>query len=867
MSGIHRNRRLGRVFDSEVQRILDFVARGIGVRVVGAPGSGKTSVVRSVMSNLEKTGVAVHFITGLRTHRTLPFAAIKGLGLDLRPGRSGVFDIADVLTSQLATNGKHLLVVDDLHLVDSESLAVLEAVRRRSTCPMVATAPETWAFSKGQLAILNNGREAHLQLDPLHYEQVHMLIAQVLGAPADADTTARILTKSAGNPRLIVRIAETASLSNLLVMKDKQWGMTTNTLWNEHLRGTLESLLAELSTDEFTALHTMAILGTARVDVLQKVIEPDALEGLERRGFLSVMDDHHNGSIAAISPPVIADYFRGNKNLRDRKLLRRKVAGVLEAAPRAEQENQTTADCLVRVLATLRLEKGDGDAVTARHFHDHSSDRERIRFERWEANKSAANAASLLRIYWGAPVDVQRAARVCSETTTSDADPKDVLFVTITRAMLAVHTGQGPGAAVDILQKFADDNPDHAAEAAHAITFLSASHGRVPLDASTGVLEGKPSGMGSLVHGLLELYRFRPAAAYDAVDGQNDDDTFSHLRPFIRGFALFAAGRIEESLVFALDWRAEARKNLDQFGVVTSSYVAAHGLLYRGHFEEAEYLMSSVFAMGRPGFVVDALYDAMLRLAGLRHATTATPPALSIAAQARTEVPDVGPLPGIGKGAYELIAHDSAQPSTFDRKAAKLVRRQLKSGYVLEAMMTALLCTCLNPGRPVLDLLQKILRDSGVTVHDQLIGIATAVVEGDHQLLGLLLKHYEPDIDTYQVGMLLRGALKRHVIEGNTAAADAMAQASSMFAVRFPSANEQLSFNSFRTTPLTEREIEVAVLAGHRTNVEIAEHLGISARTVENHISNALRKTGATSRNGLFMLVGNSLPPRGAGIS
>lgn len=265
------------MFDSEVQRILDFVARGIGVRVVGAPpGSGKTSVVRSVMSNLEKTGVSVHFISGLRTHRTIPYSAIKGgLGLDMRPGRSGVFDIADVFSSQLAKAGKHLLVVDDLHLVDSESLAVLEAVRRRSDCPMVATAPpETWAFSRGQLAVLNNGREAHLQLDPLHYEQVHLLIAQVLGAPADADTTARILTKSAGNPRLIVRIAETASLSNLLVMKNKQWCMTADTLWNEHLRGTLEALLAELSAEEFTALHIMAILGTARVDVLHKVIQP-----------------------------------------------------------------------------------------------------------------------------------------------------------------------------------------------------------------------------------------------------------------------------------------------------------------------------------------------------------------------------------------------------------------------------------------------------------------------------------------------------------------------------------------------------------------------------------------------------------------
>ncbi|MFE4196423.1 LuxR C-terminal-related transcriptional regulator [Paenarthrobacter sp. NPDC056912] len=856
------------MFDSEVQRILDFVAAGIGVRVVGAPGSGKTSVVRSVIGNLEKTGVVVHFISGLRTHRGIPYSAIKGLGLDMRPGRSGVFDTADALSGQLAMSGRHVLVVDDIHLVDNESLAVLEAVRRRSDCPLLATAPETWALSKGQLAVLNNGRQALLQLDSLHYEQVHNLIAEVLGAPADADTTARILTKSAGNPRLVVRIAETASVSNLLVKQGKRWCMATNTLWNEHLSGTIEELLAEVSPEEFTALHVMALLGTARLDVLQKVIRHEVLENLERRGLLSVLDDHQNGSIAAISPPVIADYFRGQKMLRNRHLLQSKIAGVLDAAPQSTRDNPATADCLSRVLAALRREKGGDDALTARHFHEHSSAREAIRFQRWEANKTAANAASILRIYWGAPVDFQRAARICQETAVTDADPGDLLFLAITEAMLAIHTGQGLGVGVGILQKFAADHADHAgqsAEAEAAILFLTASHSRVPPTEGrplAGPTE-RPQGMGTLVHGLLELYRFQPSAALEAAAGGDDDgDAFPHLRPFIRGFALFASGQVEESLVFALDWRTEARKNLDQFGVVTSSFVAAHGLLYRGHFEEAEYLMSSVFAMGRPGFVVDSLYDAMLRLAGLRHATTAVSPSLSIAAQARSGVPDVGPLPGIGKGAYELIAHNNAQPSAFDRKAVGLIKRQLKSGYVLEAMMTALLCTCLCPGRPVLDVLRKILRESGVAAHDQFVAIATAAVEGDFTLLGLLLKHYEADADTYQVGMVLRGAVKRHVIEGDTVAADAIAQASSEFSIRFPTTNEHLSFNAFRSTPLTEREAEVAAMAGRRSNVEIAERLGISARTVENHISNALKKTGATSRNSLVMLVSNSLPPR-----
>jgi DNA-binding CsgD family transcriptional regulator len=71
-----------------------------------------------------------------------------------------------------------------------------------------------------------------------------------------------------------------------------------------------------------------------------------------------------------------------------------------------------------------------------------------------------------------------------------------------------------------------------------------------------------------------------------------------------------------------------------------------------------------------------------------------------------------------------------------------------------------------------------------------------------------------------------------------------------------------MSFNNGSYSPLTVREIEIAALAGHRSNSEIAEHLGISIRTVENHISNALRKTGSPSRSALFDLVRDSSPFR-----
>ena len=50
-------------------------------------------------------------------------------------------------------------------------------------------------------------------------------------------------------------------------------------------------------------------------------------------------------------------------------------------------------------------------------------------------------------------------------------------------------------------------------------------------------------------------------------------------------------------------------------------------------------------------------------------------------------------------------------------------------------------------------------------------------------------------------------------------------------------------------TKLTPREHQVATLLAYgHTNVEIADHLSISTRTVEMHRAHAMRKLGAESR-------------------
>jgi len=60
---------------------------------------------------------------------------------------------------------------------------------------------------------------------------------------------------------------------------------------------------------------------------------------------------------------------------------------------------------------------------------------------------------------------------------------------------------------------------------------------------------------------------------------------------------------------------------------------------------------------------------------------------------------------------------------------------------------------------------------------------------------------------------------------------------------------------------LTARELEVARLVGRLSNVEVAQHLGVSVRTVENHVAHALRKTGALDRGMLSALIDSTPRP------
>jgi DNA-binding CsgD family transcriptional regulator len=434
----------------------------------------------------------------------------------------------------------------------------------------------------------------------------------------------------------------------------------------------------------------------------------------------------------------------------------------------------------------------------------------------------------------------------------------------MTQALWAISRGDGLLAATGILKDLGDAHPDWKAEAEAFSIYLAASFDRMPAnlgEALGGLVSHHPeSGVVPVIRGALELYRFDAQAALQALDSADSYELTASVEPFVRGLALHIAGQSDEALAFSLAQRAAARRGLDQFRFVASSYVAVLALLQRGLSLQADWVMTSVFALGRHGFLVSFLHDAMLRIAGLRALSASAKTIPSLGTQARKDAADIGPLPGTGKAVYELVSEQYAGPEIFDERAADLLEQQIDRGYITEAVYSSLFMLSLFPGRRILKGAKRLFEENGVSSHEQLLAIASAICDGNNRLLRIFLDQYEPDADLHLIGTLLNGTAKRYSLERDPDYTMAFQQIVFVFEDRFQLEGEHLvlDIGAERPRPLSEREIEIAILAGHQSNIEIASRLGISPRTVENHVSRALKKTGTSTRSALYELVRSS---------
>lgn len=377
--------------DSEVT-VIESLLTDDHIRAVylfGQAGVGKTRLAAEVRARCEAVGVATVRIVGSSTSSSVPFASVAHLLTDRRDGttRTGAplthdaSNEAALLVAMVQRTvrsmgdasgaGRVVLFVDDAHLLDSLSAAVVSLLIANGDAKVVATVRQGEALHDAFSASLRSGEAARVDVSELTDHGMVELLRCVLDAPVERRALDAFRTRALGNVLYLRELLMGAVESNTLQLIDGTWRIDGTLSGTDRLTDLITARLSGLTRPDRDALELLALSGPLGLGLLEMLAPQANLEQLEEGGIITV----HHGVAARIDVTFAHPLFGEAVRRRTSKLRGRSIRHALANA--IELLGSQRWDDTLRV-AVLRLDAGgQGDAVAlargaqlARYAHD-----------------------------------------------------------------------------------------------------------------------------------------------------------------------------------------------------------------------------------------------------------------------------------------------------------------------------------------------------------------------------------------------------------------------------------------------------------------------------------------------------------------
>jgi DNA-binding CsgD family transcriptional regulator len=282
-----------------------------GVVIAGPAGVGKSRLARELMADAESAGTETRWVQATRSAASLPFGAFARVLPDAahagQPAellRAGV----DALRALGGQDGL-VLVVDDAHLLDHSSATLLLELVHSDRVFVLATIRAHEPCPDAVVSIWKDAGAARLDLGPLSADETASLVEEIVSGPVDHTALRWIAETSLGNA-LYVRELTLGALDG---------GALTNVqgLWRMHAHPALSASLLELITARLTGLtepqtrvlEFLALGEPLRVGELVSLVGADALAAVEQRG-LAIVDDPSEHADVMLAHPLYAETIR-----------------------------------------------------------------------------------------------------------------------------------------------------------------------------------------------------------------------------------------------------------------------------------------------------------------------------------------------------------------------------------------------------------------------------------------------------------------------------------------------------------------------------------------------------------------------------
>lgn len=829
--------------------------------ISGSPGLGKSTVAGHVTAELTRRGKRVVSLVGVAQLRDVPAAALAPVLAGWDAGSAAVSSEESIgervhrfVSAVGSRAADHVLAIDDASLLDDLSAGVVYQLVRVFGLPTIMTDRADVPLNGALGRLEDEGLVEHSPLPPLHPSEITDVLEAYLGGHVNPDSMARLVRASQGNPLVLREIVTTA---------EKQGGVHRGRFGVEiEHRGVtpraLDTARRQLSALEASQreLAEMLALSQPWPEALARRIDEHALDALLAASHVSVSGAGPRPLVRLAHPLVTEALLADLDHSRRTHLVRRAASSLRStgdpddrrAAIHLLPEDEVDAD---ELEWAARAAASTGDFETA------------LRLARAAEQRSATFGSTLtVAIALSAlGEDAEQSFQRAIARAGSDADRS---LATLRLGQHVAYRLRDPAAAVRLAGAALDELGGSAeataleAETVKWRAMMGESARFEPADGAPSIAQ---------LSGLLTEAMFATMGA----------DVPSAARAIERGYRLAEMHRVELP-------QARSLLDLSQFLV----YVASADIVRARSFAHSQRVDGDADAAGMWAYTLAMievhaghaarareLSQLAVRLLEWRDFTGLFDVAQELAQTCAVLVgDDTAGVEGLAETSStdikvtlqraETVAWSLARAGRLDEAAARVraaVTDGIGQGHHLLASLTAVTAMCLGRAGDVVDLLERAAAESESALCRLLARVARARERGDYAQCVTLL----PELT--RAGMV---ALSQRLAEDAAERSRVPAVRSRARIIAAELAGTATLNPVHRASAgdgfLTTREWEVArAAAARRRSREIAEVLGVSVRTVDNHLASVYRKLGVSGRDELARLVTTSSLQRSAG--
>lgn len=360
---------------ARVQAVIDPDRSGppFGALLVGEAGVGKSRIAREVAAAAATSGCRVELVAATHALRRVPMAAVAHLLPDGLPPTAQLLQTAVSMLAARRGGSPTLLVVDDVHLLDGFSLALVTQAVASGRVRALVTVRAEQAMRPSVIRSWTDGHLLREEVYPLDGASVAALLDEQLGPAEDAirDEVVRLV---GGNALLLRELLRDAVTTRSIRREQGTWRLAGSLVSGPGVRDLVAARSAQLDRPAARALQLLALAAPVRLEVLVEAAGAEACRTLELSGLLrrSELD----GTEVTVSQPLVAEVVTARIGpVLERELLGRLVEALaprrttasdsLRAATWAAASGvDVPADLLVEA-AEVALARGDADAAVA----------------------------------------------------------------------------------------------------------------------------------------------------------------------------------------------------------------------------------------------------------------------------------------------------------------------------------------------------------------------------------------------------------------------------------------------------------------------------------------------------------------------